>query len=222
MNKTIRFDGIFAAAATLLLLPVYAFVASAIWIIDRQRPIFVQYRIGKDGLFKCYKFRTMLPAIREVPPGLSGTQAQAFESYRETRLGKLLRKFKIDELPQLWNIVKGDMNFVGIRPRSEEQYWDALPIQWQFNLRPGLTGIDQVSTLRRWTTYELSDFIRFDSFYHQKRKNKSFCERALWDLEILFLKTPKAIFAAQKKEISLMPKSKKTAPSMHSFEEAMA
>jgi lipopolysaccharide/colanic/teichoic acid biosynthesis glycosyltransferase len=161
----------------------------------------------------------MRPPTREVPLGLTGTELQAFESYRETRFGSLIRRFKIDELPQLWNIIKGDMNFVGIRPRSEEQYRDMLPIQWQFNLRPGLTGIDQVSPLRRWAAYELPDFIRFDSFYYQKRKNKSFYKRAVWDLEILFLKTPKAIFRKQRKRISAVSEAAKTSVSaMEYFE----
>ncbi|MGA7239087.1 MAG: sugar transferase, partial [Bryobacteraceae bacterium] len=128
--------------ATLLLIlfaPMFVLVASLVFLFLGRPLLFVQRRPGKGArLFKIQKFRTMLP---EASGGVFVP-----ESKRITTLGRILRVTSLDELPQLWNILIGDMSFVGPRPLLEEY----LPFytreeKSRHSVRPGLTGLAQIN-----------------------------------------------------------------------------
>jgi sugar transferase EpsL len=132
-------DTLFAAVLLLLMSPLMAVVAVLVLIAQRRPVLFIQTRPGLLGApFNLFKFRTM-----ETETGLLPSQADA---NRLTPLGRFLRKLSLDELPQLWNVVKGDMSMVGPRPLLT-QY---LPLYdsrqaTRHTVRPGLTGLAQVN-----------------------------------------------------------------------------
>lgn len=124
-----------ALCVTLAVLPITA-IAIAIRVLNGNPIFFRQLRFGKNGLeFGLYKFRTM----KTRPAAESGT-FDVGDVSRVTRLGRILRKTKLDELPQLLNVIKGDMSLVG--PRPEVRKWvEAYPDQWAevLTVRPGIT-----------------------------------------------------------------------------------
>jgi lipopolysaccharide/colanic/teichoic acid biosynthesis glycosyltransferase len=130
------FDRVVSLVGLLLIWPLLLLV---VLMIRRSMPgapaIFKQQRVGKDGrLFTMYKFRTMVPHH-------SGSSVSVAGEDRITPLGKTLRRYKLDELPELWNILIGDMSFVGPRP-DVPGYADCLEGEDReiLNLRPGITG----------------------------------------------------------------------------------
>lgn len=150
------FDILFA----LLLLPVIAPVIAVIWVLVRREGgpgFFGHVRIGSNGrAFKCWKIRTMLPdAQARLQAHLAQNPEAAAEWARDhkltddpriTRLGRLLRRTSLDELPQIWNVLRGDMSFVGPRPivRAELHKY-AVHRGGYLRMRPGITGLWQVS-----------------------------------------------------------------------------
>lgn len=125
---------IFDVAAVLvcspILLPLLAVIAAAVLLTSGVPVIFRQYRMGRDGVpFAIYKFRTMRPSNAR-----GGSAIAIASASRITWLGALLRKTKLDELPQLFNVLTGEMSLVGPRPKVPEQQLMPLPC------RPGLTG----------------------------------------------------------------------------------
>ncbi len=130
------FDKVFSFLGLLFLSPVLCIVAILIKIKMPDGPIlFKQKRVGKDGvLFTMYKFRSMTTHH-------SGSSVSVLGESRITPFGAKLRKYKIDELPEMWNILCGDMSFVGPRP-DVEGYADKLEGQDRIilSLRPGITG----------------------------------------------------------------------------------
>ena len=132
------FDILFAFFAIIILLPLLAFIFVLLWINLKTNPIFVQIRPGYKGkLFKIYKFKTM----RDVKPEVGLTD---FE--RITKIGGFLRKLSLDELPQLFNVVFGQMSFVGPRPLLPE-YLSLYSIDQmrRHNVLPGITGWSQIN-----------------------------------------------------------------------------
>jgi len=130
------FDATCSAAGLLLLLPVLAGVALVIILDDGAPVLFNQIRVGRNGkLFRIWKFRTMRS-------GSAGSGITTAGDGRVTRVGKKLRKFKLDELPQLFNVFKGDMSLVGPRPEVPEYVQVEAPI-WQsvLRVRPGVTDL---------------------------------------------------------------------------------
>lgn len=130
------FDRIAAAAGLLLLAPVLMALAVAIWIEDGHPVLFRQTRMGRGNRpFALIKFRSMRK-------GSTGLKLTAASDPRITRAGRLLRRFKLDELPQLWNVLRGDMALVGPRPEVPE-YIDAADPVWRAVLarRPGITDL---------------------------------------------------------------------------------
>lgn len=130
------FDTLLAAIGILLLWPVGILIAIAVIISSPGPALFIQKRVGQHGkLFGCIKFRTMYLGAHERG------SITACSDTRITWLGKFLRKFKLDELPQLWNVLTGKMSFVGPRP-DVPGYADRLEGEDRkiLLLRPGITG----------------------------------------------------------------------------------
>lgn len=129
------FDRICALLGLLILLPVLLVVALLVAIETPGPVFFVQQRVGKDGkLFRCHKFRTMKVSH-------SGSSISVAGETRITPLGAKLRKYKLDELPELWDVLIGNMSFVGPRP-DVPGYADKLEGKDRLilSLRPGITG----------------------------------------------------------------------------------
>ena len=136
-------DRILAVVLFCLLGPVMLAIAAAI-VIESGRPVlFLQTRIGRDGKpFTVYKFRTMVQGA--VHKGLGTTVAAADD--RITRVGAFLRSWSLDEIPQLLNVLRGEMSLVGPRPTLEYQVVEYTPFQRRrLEMKPGLTGWAQVN-----------------------------------------------------------------------------
>ena len=184
------FDIIASACGLIILSPVIAFVA---WQVKKKlgSPVlFRQVRPGLNGKpFEMIKFRTMLDAYDEQGNPLP-------DSERITSFGKFLRASSLDELPELWNILKGNMSLVGPRPLLMEYlefYTEEEKLR--HTVRPGLTGLAQVSG-RNATTW--NERLAYDVYYV---KNRTF----LGDIKIIF----KTIFQVVKKEgVVVVPSSK--------------
>lgn len=130
------FDVVLASVALVLLSPIALIVASAIFVTMGRPVIFRQVRPGLHGKpFVMYKFRTMLD-LRDEKGNLLPDEK------RLTRLGKFLRRFSLDEIPELWNVLKGDMSMVGPRPllvKYMPYFTDRE--RKRFDVRPGITGL---------------------------------------------------------------------------------
>ena len=164
----------------ILTIPLFPFILLAIKL-DSPGPIFYgQTRVGKDGVvFRCFKFRTM----RKDAEAHSGPTWAKEDDPRITRVGKFLRTMRIDEIPQLWNVLRGDMSFVGPRPERPE-FVAALAREIPYyNLRhavrPGITGWAQVLYHYGSSVEDAKEKLRYDLYY---LKNKS----AGLDLLIVF------------------------------------
>lgn len=132
-----RVFDIFASAVGLTLLgPLLILIAAAIWIEDRHNPFFVGQRCARGGgFFRMVKFRSMVPDAWK-----NGVSSTAAGDRRITRVGRSIRKAKLDELPQLWNVLVGDMSFVGPRPQvaTDAQLYTERE-QALLSMRPGIT-----------------------------------------------------------------------------------
>lgn len=133
------FDIVCAALGLLVLSPVLLLCALLVGLTSPGGVLFRQERVGKDGVpFTIYKFRSM----RKDNAGL---KISTSSDSRITPVGRVLRKAKLDELPQLWNVLKGDMSFVGPRPEVREYTDLYTPEQRQVLLvRPGITGLASI------------------------------------------------------------------------------
>lgn len=141
------FDLLAGVLGLIVLSPVLFVVSCAIIINDPGPVFFKQKRIGKDGkTFEILKFRTMVQNAEKIGDGLV---VQTEDDPRITKVGRLLRKTSLDELPQLLNIVKGEMSLIGPRPpvtyhpyNGYESYPEKAKLR--FKMRPGITGLAQV------------------------------------------------------------------------------
>lgn len=135
------FDIVAALTGLAVLSPLLALVAVAVWLEDRQSPWFRAARVGRYGQkFRMLKFRTMIPDAWK-----SGVFSTAFDDSRITRVGRVLRRVKLDELPQLWNVLAGDMSLVGPRPQVEaEVALYTLEERRMFEVRPGITDLASI------------------------------------------------------------------------------
>lgn len=158
-------DTILAAAGLAVLLIPMLLVAAVVYIDDPGPVIFSQYRVGRRGKrFKLYKFRTMK---LDTPKYLSTMEVNDPNKYI-TRVGRFLRKMSLDELPQLINVVKGDMSLVGPRPLISDEYEiHAMRMRFGvYSVRPGVTGLAQINGRDlvspadkvRWDVRYLQDF----------------------------------------------------------------
>jgi undecaprenyl phosphate N,N'-diacetylbacillosamine 1-phosphate transferase len=136
------FDILFTFPMVVLLLPVFAVIVIAIRISSKGAAVFKQERAGKDGKpFTFYKFRTMR---LDVDP--FGSSPKSGDDPRLTKTGKFLREYSLDELPQLFNVLKGNMSIVGPRPLYVSQIteWNERQKK-RLLVKPGLTGLAQIS-----------------------------------------------------------------------------
>jgi len=162
-------DVIGASLAMLLFAPLMAIAAVAIKLDSRGPVLFRQRRIGKDGrLFRLNKFRTMVADAEERLDDLRPLSEERHwlkldRDPRVTRVGRLLRLTSIDELPQLWNVLRGDMSLVGPRPliASEDERIRGYA-RMRLHLAPGMTGLWQV--LGR-TTIPFEEMVKLDFIY---------------------------------------------------------
>lgn len=189
------FDIIFSFFWLIILSPVLFFVAFLIKL-DSPGPIFYRpERVGKDGKkFKVFKFRTMIKDAEK-----KGGPSTAFEDFRLTKMGKSLRRYKIDELPQLINIVKGEMSVVGPRPQVEEytsKYTEEQKII--LSVKPGLTDYASIEFIN---LDKILGNENVDEKYKREiepRKNylrmKYAKEHSFWiDLKVIYLTVLKLI-----------------------------
>ena len=165
------FDLICAICGLIVLTPVFLVVAMIIKLEDPKGPIFFkQTRVGmNEKEFTMYKFRSMVSDAEEKLEALlsknevSGAMFKMKEDPRVTKIGRIIRKTSIDELPQLWNVVKGDMSLVGPRPPLPREVEEYTPYQKQRLLvTPGCTGLWQ-ATVRNSVGFE--EMVELDLEY---------------------------------------------------------
>lgn len=155
-------DVALSSVAMVVLLPVFAIIALAIKLESKGPVFFKHTRIGKDGkIIKIYKFRSMVENAEDLIKKFTPEQMAEFkENYkltndpRITKVGKILRKTSLDELPQLLNIIKGDLSIIGPRPVVAEELKKYGPnIEKFLSVTPGLTGF-WAANGRSCTSYE--------------------------------------------------------------------
>ena len=178
MNRAV--DVAIAGAALVVASPVLAAAAVAVKL-DGGPVLYRQTRVGKDGVdFELLKLRTMVVGAETMGAGFAVNEGDS----RITRAGRTLRRLSLDELPQLWNVVRGDMSIVGPRPtlRYQVERYDARQRR-RLEVKPGITGWAQVNGR---ASLPWPERIELDVWYVEHRS-------ALLDLKILAL-TPLALF----------------------------
>ena len=161
--------------------PVLAAAALAVKLEDGGPVLYRQSRVGKDGVdFELLKLRTMVVGAERIGAGYAVDRGDA----RITRVGRILRRLSIDELPQLWNVVRGEMSVIGPRPtlRYQVERYDERQLH-RLDAKPGITGWAQIHGR---ASLPWSERIDLDLWYVQHRDWKT-------DLLIL-LRTPLALF----------------------------
>lgn len=185
------YDFLFSAAGLLLLSPLMALIAICVKFGDGGSIFYHQPRIGRGGhIFQIYKFRTMVAAADKAGPQITKSG-----DARVTRIGRLLRRTKLDELPQLWNVLRGDMSLVGPRPevpRYVEQYTPEQRMILRY--KPGIT--DLASLFFRDEESLLAKAANVEEFYlnycvpRKLQLNRQYAERAnVWSDTLLILRT---------------------------------
>jgi lipopolysaccharide/colanic/teichoic acid biosynthesis glycosyltransferase len=164
------FDLVVLALAHILLLPLWlvlwGLLPLAIWLTDRGPIFYTQVRVGLNGrLFRIVKFRTMHVGAER----LTGPVWAAPDDTRVTKIGNFLRRSRLDEMPQIYNILKGDMSLVGPRPERPELVEEFCRLTPNFrnrlSARPGVAGLAQI---RGSYATKPSDKLRYDELYIEK------------------------------------------------------
>lgn len=196
-NRALKrgFDLMLSAASLVVLSPALVLVTMLVKLDSKGPAFFGHTRVGRGGKrFTCYKFRTMVPGAQDMLEDLLKNDQQARMQWhkdfklkndpRVTRVGRFLRKTSLDELPQIWNVLKGEMSFIGPRPIvPEEVDRYGRKARYLFRVPPGITGLWQVSGRN---DIDYGERVLLDEYY---AKNWS-----LWlDVEIL-LRTVGAVF----------------------------
>jgi exopolysaccharide production protein ExoY len=189
-------DILFSLSALILLSPLFLFIAALIRATSPGKAIYHQKRIGRGGIcFNCYKFRTMYENAEIILQEILSQDDEKRKEWSETHklkndpritpVGAFLRRSSLDELPQFWNVLKGDLSVVGPRPVVQEEIDRHFGPKAEkiFSVRPGITGLWQISG-RSDTSY--SKRIALDECYVEQR---SF----LTDLKIIALTIPRMI-----------------------------
>jgi len=156
-------DIIFSIILIIIFIPIWVLVPIMIRLESKGNPIFVQDRLGVNGkVFKIYKFRTMCVGAENMGSGQYSFEGDS----RVTKIGHILRKTSIDELPQIFNILTGKMSFIGPRPTLTyhpmkfEEY--SAEQKHRFDVRPGVTGIAQVNGRKQ---IDWDKRIEYDNYY---------------------------------------------------------
>jgi lipopolysaccharide/colanic/teichoic acid biosynthesis glycosyltransferase len=191
------FDLVFASFLIIILSPLLVIISAFVFVDSGFPVLFIQQRVGRGGkLFNMYKFRTMT-VLREASKG----SFDAGDNSRVTAVGSVLRKSKLDELPQLLNVLFGQMSFVG--PRPEVQKWVAVyPERWKkvLSVKPGIT--DNASIIFRneedilKASLNPQDTYKNEVLPHKLSLYEDYVERASFfgDISIIF-KTVIAVFS---------------------------
>lgn len=180
-NRVIKriFDLMISSSLFIFLSPIFILAALTVKLADGGDIFYKQERVGQDGKnFMLFKFRTMKPNAEEN----TGPVWAKKQDDRCTAIGHFLRRFNIDELPQLWNVIRGDMSLVGPRPERPHfvsQFRDEIPhYMSRHKIKSGITGWAQVNGLRGNTS--LQERIKYDLYYAENWS-------LLFDIEILFM-----------------------------------
>lgn len=193
------FDIFFSLLTLITGVPFFAFIALVIFFSSPGKIIYSHRRVGRGGkIFNCYKFRTMHSdadvRLKEILTSNSSLRVEWEKTYklkndpRVTYIGAFLRKTSLDELPQFWNVLKGDLSIVGPRPVVKEEMDKYLGLKASkiLSIRPGLTGMWQVSGRSNIHSYQKR--IEFDEYYVD---NHSF----LLDLKLIAKTIPVMLFS---------------------------
>jgi sugar transferase (PEP-CTERM system associated) len=159
------FDIVLALVGLVVGAPLMLLTGSAVWLESGFPVLYRQERVGENGrVFTLYKFRSMQQDAEQGTPLWAGVEDQ-----RVTRIGRLIRRIRFDELPQLWNVLRGDMSFVG--PRPERSYFVAqlaaqIPFYEQRHaVKPGITGWAQVKYRYGASLEDSLEKLRYDLYY---------------------------------------------------------
>tara|TARA_R110002049_G_scaffold87533_3_gene221952 strand:+ start:4822 stop:5415 length:594 start_codon:yes stop_codon:yes gene_type:complete len=191
------FDFIFSLVGLILLFPVLLIIAIIIKLDSKGPVFFIQPRVGKDNKdFDIFKFRTM-----RIKSESAGLLTLGNHDSRITKVGYFLRRYKIDEFPQLINIIKGDMSFVGPRPDLRDYVNHYKPEDYIiFSVRPGITGLasihyrNEVELLKAAKNPE--DYYIETIIPDKLRYNKIYIERHnfFFDLKLIFITIASVLF----------------------------
>jgi lipopolysaccharide/colanic/teichoic acid biosynthesis glycosyltransferase len=153
-------DVAIASCASVVAAPLGAMIAAAVKLSEPRAPVLYRgWRVGRGGhLFQMLKFRTLAPDAEQRLGPFLGPQLTALTAHETSAVGRVLRASKLDELPQLYNVLRGDMSLVGprpIRPAFFEELCREIPEYWQrLVVRPGVTGLAQLRLTREMTWEE--------------------------------------------------------------------
>lgn len=177
------FDIILGSILLVISIPFFSVVATLIKITSSGPVFFLQKRCGKNRReFKMYKFRTMIKDAetlkKKLKSDVDGPMFKMKNDPRITSIGRFLRRWSLDELPQLFNVLKGEMSLVGPRPLSNDEMtrnneWKEI----RLSVKPGVTGLWQTTGK---SSGKFSDWIKYDTEYVKKRS-------LFFDFKILFL-----------------------------------
>lgn len=167
------FDVAVVVALLPLILPVAALIALAIRLESQGPVVFTQLRTGRNGeRFRMFKFRTMVANAEELKASLThlnilpAPDFKIIDDPRVTRIGSFLRKSSLDELPQLWNVLRGEMSLVGPRPTSFAPSTYQLWHTYRLEAAPGITGLWQV---KGRNAMDFDERLRLDTQYIRQR-----------------------------------------------------
>lgn len=194
-------DILISWSAGLIASPIMLVTAIAIKIFDPGPILYSQVRVGRNEKeFKVYKFRTM----RVDAEKLSGPMMSTENDSRITRLGRFMRATRLDELPQIWNVIVGDMSIVGPRPERPffvEQFKKEIPeYVYRHNVKPGITGLAQVYGKYNTTPY---DKLVYDLMYIQKCNVLNDLVIIIQTVRVLATKSATEGIGANKKNVDL-------------------
>ncbi|MBJ7450005.1 MAG: sugar transferase [Parachlamydiales bacterium] len=175
------FDIVFSSGVLLIGSPILLGITLAIRMTSKGNAVFKHNRVGQHGkIFSCYKFRTMYPDADQRLKSLLKEDPVLLSEWKKThklsndpriagKVGKFLRRTSLDELPQFWNVLKGDLSIVGPRPLTEEEIINRLGQKAPkiLSVKPGLTGIWQTAGRGKAVTYQMR--IQMDEEYVEKQ-----------------------------------------------------
>ncbi len=197
MKRAVEF--VAALAIGVILLPVEIIIALLVAFTSRGPMIYRQARVGRNSrTFMLYKFRTMRALAADGSAEIGGAAWAEANDRRVTAVGRILRRTHLDELPQLWNIIRGDISFVGPRPERPEfvaKLKEQIPFyEIRLLVKPGVTGWAQIHYPADLTLDDVREKLQYDIYY---LKNRS----PILDLTVV-LKTLKSIFVTPKQPAS--------------------